>query len=295
MQHNYELENLTIKDVKTLDALFLLKDALTVLEPSKPVYVLPVTYTEGWTINYVETSVDTYKDIWALAAPLKNDISLVNAMNEGLQVFNYKATKDYTEYAVICNGIMYTFSDENKTYFANSFMKGLTTSIITCDLNSDIKTKEEAEKYRANIESNKDKLKENEKALTRFIAEANIEFAQNKIPVHLKYKLNAAKTYIDVMVMFKDIEDGKLISPNNSSLSWDKIYLKRRLFFTLSIREFSGTIVVYNEVRTPDKRAEVSDFISQCNLLSDNLREYGQIIKILEELCNKYSLTFKLS
>jgi hypothetical protein len=91
MEHNYELENLTIDEVKTLDALFLLKDKLEKFEPSKPCYIVPVTYTKGWTIDYVESSITEDE---CLNNIISNAYSLKANNIDALQVFNYKATNN---------------------------------------------------------------------------------------------------------------------------------------------------------------------------------------------------------
>lgn len=294
MEHNYELDNLTVKEVKTLDALFLLKDALIVLEPSKPVFIVPVTYTKGWTINYVETPIDDYKEIWALGSNLKSDESLQKAIDEGLQVFNYKATKDYTEYALVCNGVMYTFSEENKTYFANTFMKGSQTSVIKYNSNDDVKTKDEVAEYRKITEQFQKQTKDNIKAITKVINKANLKFAEEKLPLHIKYDLDDELTFISPVFMYKDLESDKLVSIHDCDLKWDEIYSKRRIAYSLDVRERTGKIRLHlQEMRRPDSK-DTDSYIKECQLLSSNLLELAVVTSILKRLTEEYCLDFML-
>jgi hypothetical protein len=285
--HNYELDNLSITDCKTLDALFLLKDKLKELEPSKPMYIVPVTYTKGWTIDYVETPIDSYENIWVSG-------SLLKAGNtEELMVFNYKATKDFTEYALVCNGIMYTFSDENKSYFANTFMKGANTSIITYSVNDDVKTKEEMETFRARQEKDIHKTKDNIKAMSKVFNKANIEFAEKKIPLHIKYEVDEEGTYMSPVIRYKDIISDSLVCVIDNELSWAEVYAKRRIFYSLMTRDRLGIVRLSIETRRPNNK-DIDIYIGECNLLSSNLTELATVIEILKTLCESYSLDFSL-
>lgn len=285
MEHNYMLEDLELEDVVTLDALSLLKAELDIeSEGQRPTILTKITYLKGYNIDYVQ-SLDIAEIISKSQEFLKDS---------DLAEYSFKAFKKYSEWAVLYNGLVYTYDSETKLYFAMKRMRGNTdTSIVEAGVA--VISREDALKFeKSQIEHRETKAK-HMLAMKELINIVNIQFTEQKINVFIKYSLDEKVNYIDSGVVYKGMTNG-LYNPNwsGNEISADEALAKRRVYYTFYLLESSGITKLSVDIIKPESGSgDLDMFCEGCVVLADGMLEYGRVAKILGEAALAVGLTFK--